>query len=557
MRCTVSAYYEAVTQTGTLQLGRSSYERQAWADAYAQLSAADREAPLGPEDLERLANAAYLIGKEPESEELLARAHHEFLRQEKVERAARCAFWLAFALLSRGEQARGGGWLARAQRLLDDAERDCVERGYLLFPAGVRCVYAGEFETAYDLFTQAAEIAGRFHDADLASLARHGQGRALIKMGEAAKGVALLDEAMVSIEAGEVSPLVAGNVYCSVIEACTETFDVRRAQEWTASLSRWCESQPDLVPFRGQCLIRRAEILQLRGAWEEAMAEARHARARLSEPPPPQPAVGLALYQQAELYRLRGEFARAEEVYREASRWARKPRPGRALLRLAQGQVDAAAAVIRGMVDEAHDRDVRSKVLAACVEIALAANDVAAARAAADELSSIAEDLDAPFLHAVAAHAHGAVLLAESDAHAALGALQRAWTIWQELAAPYECARVRVLIGLACRQLGDDDTAAMELDGARWTFQQLGAGPDVTHVDLLAKPPAAHKTSGLTTREMDVLRLVAQGKTNKTIATELFISEKTVHRHVSNIFMKLGLSTRAAATAYAFQHHLV
>jgi DNA-binding CsgD family transcriptional regulator len=547
---------ESVTQARALHEGRSAYERQAWADAYAQLSAADREVPLEPEDIERLAIAAYLIGRETESQELLARAHQEFLGRGEVERAARCAFWIAVELLSRGEHARGGGWLARAQRLIDDLGRDCVDRGYLLFPAALRTIFAGEFAAAYDLFTQAVGIAERFHDPDLLALARNGQGRALIKLGEPARGVALLDEAMAAIEAGEVSPFVAGDVYCSVLEACREIFDLRRAKEWTASLSRWCESQPDLVPFRGQCLIRRSEILQLRGAWEEAMAEAMQARARLSEPPP-RAAVGLAIYQQAELHRLRGEFAEAEEAYREARKWARTPRPGLALLRLAQGQVDAAATMIRGMAEEARQHDVRSKVLAARVEIELAANDVAAARDAANELSSIAADLDAPFLHAIAAQAHGAVLLAEGDARAALAPLQRAWSAWQDLEAPYEAACVRLLIGLACRQLGDDDTAAMELDAARWAFQQLGAGSDLARVEALLQPVARNNVTGLTARELEVLRLVAQGKTNKAIADELFISEKTVHRHVSNIFLKLGLSTRAAATAYAFQHDLV
>lgn len=543
-----------MTRSDVLQSGRSAYERHAWSEAYAGLSAADGETPLAPEDLERLGTAAFLIGRGPKSEDLLARAHQEFLGQGDVERAARCAFWVGFELLDRGEQARGGGWLARAQRLLDDGHFDCVVRGYLLIPAGVRNVYAGDIAAAYDLFTQAAVTADRFHDPDLAALARMGQGRALIKRGELAEGVALLDEAMAAIEAGEVSPVIAGTVYCSVIEACTELFDVRRAREWTWSLSRWCESQPDLVPFRGQCLVRRAEILQLRGDWEKAMAEASQAQARLSDPPPPQPAVGLAFYQQAELHRLRGEFAEAEEAYREAGMWTRKPRPGLALLRLAQGRVDAALAAIAGMVEQATDCEARSKLLAARVQIALAANELATARSAAEELSAIAADLNVPLLYAIAGHAYGAVLLAEGDERGALGLLQRAWRAWQALEAPYEGARTRMLIGLACRQLGDEATATMELEAARRVFQQLGARPDLARVEALAVPK---RVGGLTAREIEVLRLVAQGKTNKTIASELFLSEKTVHRHVSNIFMKLGLSTRAAATAFAFRNELV
>lgn len=544
-----------MTRARALELARNAFARRAWSDAYDQLAAADLEAPLSGDDVERLANAAFLIGREAECEELLARAHHEFLAVDEVERAARSAFWLAYSLMARGEHARAGGWLGRAQRLLDDDGLDCVERGYLLLPAALRCVYGGDVAAAHDLFTRATEIGERFGDADLAAMARNGVGRTLIKLGEVARGVALLDEAMAAVEAGEVSALAAGDVYCSVIEGCTEIFDLRRAQEWTASLSRWCDAQPDLVPFRGQCLIRRAEILQLCGAWDDALAEARQARTRLSEPPPPRPAVGLALYQQAELHRLRGEFPEAEAMYREASRWSRKPRPGLALLRLAQAQVDAAAQMIRSLSAEARAPDVRPQVLAAVVEIMIAANDVATANGAAEELSAIAGELDSPYLRAVAAHATGAVLLARGDARGALTVLQRAWSAWQELSAPYQAARARALIAQACRRLGDEETAGLELDAATTILKQLGAVPDLARVEQLARP-APGSVRGLTPREREVLRLVARGLTNRAIAGELFISEKTVHRHVSNIFMKLGVSTRAAAAAFAFEHGL-
>jgi DNA-binding CsgD family transcriptional regulator len=286
------------------------------------------------------------------------------------------------------------------------------------------------------------------------------------------------------------------------------------------------------------------------------MDEARRACDWLSHPTG-QPAVGVAYYQQAELLRLRGDFVKAEEAYRWASNWGRKPQPGLAQLRLAQGQVGAAEAAIRHVVDEAQDRLTRSKVLAAYVEIVLAANDVAGARAAADELAKIAAELHAPLLHAESAHATGAVLLAEGDARAALAALRHAWAAWRELEAPYEAARVRLLVGLACRELGDDDTAEMELNAARWVFQQLGAAPALARVRELCRTSAPKTVGGLTARELQVLALVATGKTNRAIAAELVISEKTVARHVSNIFAKLGLSSRSAATTYAYEHDLV
>jgi len=544
-----------MTPTDALERGRESFRRQRWGEAYAQLSAADHDEPLDPADLERLATAAFLIGRDSDSEELLARAHQQFLARGSPEPAARCAFWLAFGLLERGEHARGSGWVARARRVLDDDSRDCVERGYLLLPEAIGQLARGDDEAAFATFGRAVEIGDRYGDKDLVTFARHGRGRALIRQGAVRDGIALLDEAMIAVTAGEVSPVVMGTVYCSVISACQEIFDLRRAREWTEALSHWCDAQPDLVPYRGQCLVNRAAVLQLHGAWHEAMDEARQASERYADSPG-QTGKAAALYCQAELHRLRGRFTEAEEAYRRAASSGRGLQPGLALLRLGQGRVDDAMAAIRRMLDESRERRHRLAVLAPFVEIALAASDIPAARAAARELSDIAADLDVAYLHALSYQAAGAVLLADDDSRAALASLRSARAIWEELDAPYEEARVRVLIGLACRKLGDEDGAAMELDAAATAFKSLGAAPDRVRAEQLSGVASSKSTDGLSPRELQVLRLVAAGKTNRAIASDLTISEKTVARHVSNIFTKLGVSTRAAATAYAYQHDL-
>ncbi|MGH2378162.1 MAG: LuxR C-terminal-related transcriptional regulator [Candidatus Limnocylindria bacterium] len=539
---------------GPLERGRASFTRRAWADAYDALGEADRSRPLGYADLELLAVSAQLLGKAEESDEARARAYHEGVRAGDAARAARSALWLGMGLLERGQHAPGLGWISRAAGCLGD--RECAERGYLLLPMALKSLGEADHEAAHDTFRQAREIGERFRDADLVALAGHGQGVALVRSGEVTRGMALLDEAMIAVTADELSPNVAGIVYCSVIDACRGVFDLRRAREWTAALSRWCEAQPDLASFRGQCLVRRVEIMRLRGVWPDALDEVRRARERLTRPRV-HPEIGEVLYQEAELHRLRGEYVQAEDLYREASQTARPPQPGLALLRLAQANVPAAESAIRRALDEAPDATARAALLPAFVEIVVAAKDISAARGAADELSQLAARLDAPYLRAVSAHAAGTVLLAEGKAREALATLRSAWSGWRELEVPYEAARVRVLVGLACRLLGDADGAEMELDAAAVAFEQLGAVPDRARVQELTRSATQKPAAGLTQRELEVLALVARGLTNRAIAAELFISEKTVARHLSNMFTKLGLASRSAATAYAYEHGLV
>ncbi len=544
------------TVAGELANGRKHCQARAWAYAYDSLSRADLETPLDAKDLELLAQAAYLIGREEVYLKVLERAHHAYLDAEEITPAAQCAFWLGLILLFRGETGQGTGWLASAERLIEGENVDCVVAGYLLLPKAEQLLGANDNDSAYAIGADAAGIGSRFGDADLVAVARHIQGRALLKTGRIGEGLTLLDEAMVAVTSGGLSPLITGLIYCSVIEACQQIYAFGRAREWTSALALWCKEQSQLVAFTGVCLVHRAEIMQLHGSWRDAIEEAQRACERFAAGDEPQTSAA-AFYQQGEVYRLRGEYGEAEEAYTKASRWGWDPQPGLALLRLAQDRSEAAAAAIRRIVDETTGSLERTRLLPAYVEIMLALDETDDARAACRELEATAQEYDAEVFRAMAAHARGAVALADDDAPAALGPLRDAWRLWREAKVPYLAARVRVLIGLACRKVGDEDGCGMELAAARAEFEQLGASPDIETVDFHTKLAHARTAGGLTRRELQVLRLVANGKTNKTIASELSLSQKTIDRHLSNIFTKLDVPSRAAATAYVYEHNLL
>ena len=542
----------------TLERGRRAFARREWSEAYRQLSAADADEPLGPADLECLAQAAYLIGRDTDAAALFRRAHHVLIDNGQPERAVRWGFWLSINALFRGDFAEGTGWLARIQRLVKDTE--CAEQGFVCLLSGLRQMGQGDAEGARANFEQVIALADRFGDRDLLAFGLLGRGQILIRLQRVAEGVPQFDEAMITVASEQVSPMVAGMVYCGVILTCQGIFDWRRCKEWTQALSEWCATQPDLVPYRGECLVHRSEILQLQGEWSEAMAEGKRALERFADRN--DNFAGRALYQLAELHRLRGELALAEEMYREAGRRGTEPQPGLSLLRLAQGDVEAAKAAIRRVVNEGSQRraaagTARPNVLRAYVEIMIATDEIEVARTAAAELEELAAAMDALFLRASSAHAAGAVCLAEGNAQAALTALREAWAAWQKLEAPYESAQARVLIGRACQSLGDEDTARSHYDAAARTFERLGAAPALAALGKSTATPPAAAERLLSSRELEVLRLVAKGRSNREIAGQLFISEHTVARHVSNIFHKLGVASRAAATAFAFERKLL
>jgi DNA-binding CsgD family transcriptional regulator len=546
-----------MTMTELLDRGRRAYDRQAWGEAYAALTEVATRPDVDPADLERRAIAAHMLGNQADATACWEDAHRRAEAVGDIGLAVRSAFHLAFSAFFHGDMARGGGWLARATTILEEDGSDRVERGWLLVPVAIRALDEGDARGALERFEAAAAIALRFGDRDLETMTRLGRGRSLMGLGELERGLAFLDEAMIAVTTDAISPIVVGQVYCGVIEACQEIFDVGRAQEWTAALDAWCARQAGSVPYRGRCLVFRAELLTFHGAWAAADDEARKAYEWLLGPPP-EPAVGEARYRQAELHRLRGELDQAEAAYRDAAEANQRAEPGLALVRLAQGHADRAAATIGRALDEAVDPIQRARLLGPLVEIALARRDVATARAAADELAAIGGRAAPPFLSSLAAWADGSVRLAADDPTGALPALRRAAAGWQDLEAPYELARTRELIGRACSVLGDHDTAAIEVAAARRAYEELGAALDVERLDRAAAAAGRRTPDGpLSEREIEVLRLVAAGRTNREVAAALTISERTVDRHVSNIFTKLDVSSRAAATAWAYEHGLV
>lgn len=565
----------------TLAAGREAYAERRWPDAVGQYTAAEHDAELPAADLEQLATSVILTGRGSEGVDILARAHLKYLADGDYSAAARCAAWTGLNLILLGERARSTGWFARARRIVEDLPEPCPVEGLLSAPAGLAALYRGDGPAATEAFARAADLGRQRGDADSAALGILGLGQAKIMLGQLDDGLALLDEAMVAVTVGEISPVPAGIIYCAVIETCHLAFDLHRAHEWTRALDRWCDAQQNLVFFSGQCQMHRAELYRLHGAWAEAMDTARAAQ-ELAFRGDRMATYG-GFYEQGEIHRLRGDFDAAEAAYLQAQETGFPPQPGLALLRLAQGRPDQAQTLLRRAMDGAAP-DYRRRMLAARVEIELAAGDPRAARAAMEELASLCASIDMPMLHALAEQSEASVLFHEGRLEAALVLARRAWSRWLSLDAPFEAASCRALLASLCAALGDEESARLERAAARAVFSELGAAPALSALPALSGPErpalghpvpvapdartAPQPTAGndvghaagpgpLTAREIDVIQLVSAGLSNRDIAAELFISEKTVARHLSNIFTKLGLTSRAAATAYAYRHGLV
>jgi DNA-binding NarL/FixJ family response regulator len=539
-------------RTADIERGRDAVAREAWAEAYDELAAAD-PSDLSPHDLEALADAAWWLSKTDESIAARQRAYAGSASAGDVLHAAGIAARLSIEHFTRGDPAVGAGWLLKAQRHAEEAPEG-AEHGFLLIVQGTVARFSGDLVQAEELLAGAVELARRFGDPNLMAMAIHMLGIVVILRGDVAGGVAMLDEAMTSVISGQLNPYFTGIVYCNVIGNCLEIADVRRADQWSEAARAWCETLPPESPFPGMCRVNRAEVARLRGAWSEAEAEATRASQELMSFDPM--AAAQAFYETGEIRRRMGNVAGAEECFARASEIGFDPQPGSALLRFAQGNVGAALTALRLAADTVGEsRLQRARLLAALVDVALTVPDLDVATEAADRLSALAASSDARVLDATAQTAAGALQLARGEVSPAVERLRLACATWRELRLPYETARARMHYGLALRAAGDEDDARVELRAAVSAFERLGATPDA-RTALGYLPGKTSLPRGLTAREAQVLRLVAAGKSNRDIATELVISEHTVARHLQNMFVKLGVASRSGATAFAFEHDL-
>ena len=552
---------------GALEGARKASADRRWPDAFEALSQIDAQSPLTAPDLELLAAAAFLCGNGEECRQAWLRAYQLYVNKGEFRRAARCAARIGFVQLGLGEIAQAVGclpasmsscaaWVAQGSALLE-GEGDCAERGFLLLPlAFEQLVMESNPNAAARTAAQAAESGRRFGDLDLLAFAVSIQGRAILRSGRALEGMAVLDGSVTVVATGDVSAPIEGIVLSSAIDTSEEAFDLGRFADWTRALTKWCAEQRGLVAFVSRSLAHRARLSQLRGRWGDALEEARQACEEPVADADPA-AAAAAAYRQGEVLRLRGQLTEADAAYDRASQLGLEPEPGLALLRLAEGHTDAAVASINRVLAETPNGLQRARILPAAVEIRLATADVPGAAAAATELLEIAATCGSPALEASAKQASGAVLLAEGDALAALALLRHASRVWRTFDLTYEEACARMLIARCCQMLGDKDTAAREVSMARRTFTRLGAKPDLARSGSIFAKDAAVPTYGLTSRELEVLRWLAAGLTNRAIADEMVVAVRTVDTHVSSILSKLGVSSRSAATSFAHRHELV
>jgi ATP/maltotriose-dependent transcriptional regulator MalT len=530
-----------------LQDAHEAFGRRDWQAAYDGFKSCE---VLDAADLDALAEAAWWLGHSDEAVQAYQDAYRLYVDQDAGRPAALAAFMLAIHTRLRGDAAQSDGWMSRAERLLAD-QPEGPEHGYPLYLQIAGLLGRGDLDEAVDAAQRMQELGHRHGDPTLVALGVFFEGRSRIKQARVREGLALLDEAMLVALSDTLKPLWTGAIYCGLMDACNELVDLRRAREWTDATRRWCDPLPVTNLYPGICRVHQAQVLQVQGSWDEAELEAAGACQDMLGVD--RFAVADGYYELGEIRRLRGDLPGAEDAYAKAHEYGKDPQPGLALLRLAQGRVDAATRSIAAALAASSGSDLEKAPLhAARAHIALATGDLDVAEEAAVELARTASSFDSPGLQAAAHRTTGAVALARGQAVTALPALRLACQLWHELDAPYEVARTRVLLAEAYRALDDEDAAARECGAALASFERLGAIHDAQA--LMASPDLP---CGLSRREAEVVRLIATGLTNKAIAAELSLSEKTVARHVSNIFTKTGMTSRSAVAGFAFANGLV
>ncbi|MGR0219797.1 response regulator transcription factor [Agromyces sp. ZXT2-6] len=534
--------------------GRRAAAELRWADAFESLARVDATVGLPPHDLETLSTAALLRGEPTAAVDARSRAFDAYLSEGDASGAWRCAGWIALNSIELGDFSQSLAWAAKGMRVADMAGASMSEAGVVRLAPALAQLVSGDPASAVPKLREALDLADRIGNHDLGAAAALALGKCVIQVDGPAAAFPAYDRAMASVAAGTVAPDFAGVIASAVIGDAFMAFDLDRAVTWIGTFERWCGAQPQLLTFTGELHAHRSALLQLRGDWAQASAAAELAMARHRAGD--FRAVYGAPYQFAELARLRGAFHSAEESYRRAgaSGWA--PQPGRALLHVAMGRIAEAQVEIRRDSASA-DPFIRRFLLPSVVEVEAAAGDAAAARRAAEEFragAASAGAMDTTMDAAVAATADARAHLAGGALDDALAAGRAAIEAWTGIGAPYERARARVVVGRTLVALGDAPAADEEFAAARAAFLALDAEPDLAALAELADPG---RGGVLTAREVEVLRLVSTGLTNRGIAERLTLSEKTVARHLSNIFGKLGLASRAAATAYAYEHGLV
>lgn len=477
-----------VLEESPLQAGREAIARHAWREAFDLLSAADAVAALDPEDLEKLAEAAWWTGRLQHCIESRERAFAGYQKRGETRRAAKVALDVSHDYFGKLAHSIGAGWFNRAERLLQ-AEGDCAEQGYLSMFHAMSMLPMGDFDGAIIASKRTLDIGMRFGDRDLQAYGLTLKGMALVKRGDVPAGLALLDEATVAAVSGEVGPMASGIIYCMAISATAALADYERAGQWTEASRKWCERQ-SIAGFPGVCRVHRAEIMRLRGSWAEAEQEARRALNELQNFNLEFAAEGF--YEIGEIRTRMGDLEEAKDAFRQAHELGRDPQPGLALLYLAEGNVEAAASALKSALDDPSlDRLRRCRLLTPQVSTALATGDFETARAAVEEAESISESYGSTVLKACSLLVRGELQMAEGDHAAAVQNCRQSWRLWKEADLPYEGARARVALAVALRANDDEAGAELELRAARSTFHKLGAVLDLRRVmDLLGEEVA-------------------------------------------------------------------